>query len=394
MRRGHARVGERCLRVGSVALALAALAACSPSPNQPPEIRIGLLALLDGLQRETSGLPSVYGARMAVEEWEEKGGIELDGVKHRIRILVKPYENRPDSATSEARALINQDRIDALIGPQFSRYAIPVSIVAENAGVPMISPMSSSPATTKGKRFVFRLAFLDEFQASVMARFATGELGAERVAVLYDVSTAYGRNLAEVFVRTVEEAGSRIVALESFTRDGPLDFSTQMIRIQKAHPDALYLPNDTGTVRAQILQAREHGIEATLLGGDTWDMELFKTIPESEGAFVAHQWHYELPTPEARQFVERYQKLHDALPKVTTAMTYDAIRHLLLTIERQGSKDPDAIRSGLASTEELTGTTGKIRFAGKPDPERSLVISQIGKGSSKLYRVIDPKGTE
>ena len=190
MRRGHARVGERCLRVGGVALALAVLAACSPSPNQPPEIRIGLLALLDGLQRETSGLPSVYGARMAVEEWEEKGGIELDGVKHRIRLLVKPYENRPDSATSEARALINQDRIDALIGPQFSRHAIPVSVVAENASVPMISPMSSSPATTKGKRFVFRMAFLDDFQARVMARFATGELGAERVAVLYDVSTA------------------------------------------------------------------------------------------------------------------------------------------------------------------------------------------------------------
>ena len=255
----------------------------------------------------------------------------------------KTTRTGPDSATSVARALINQERIDALIGPQFSRHAIPVSVVAENARMPMLSPMSSNPATTAGKNFVFRLAFLDDFQGDVMGRFAAKELGASRAAVLYDETT----------------------------------------------PDVLYLPNETERVVAQIRQARELGIDAVLLGADMWDVEVFKLIPECDGAFIAHQWHYAMDTPEARRFVELYRDSHSTVPKVTAAMTFDAINLLLRAIESRGSKDPDSIRAALAETGEYTGATGTIRFTGSPDPARSVVISKIHEGETSLFRVVD-----
>ena len=205
------------------------------------------------------------------------------GTPHRVEIVVKDYEDRADSATSVARALINQERIDALIGPQFSRHAIPVSVVAENARMPMLSPMSSNPATTKGKNFVFRLAFLDDFQGSVMGRFAANELGASRAAVLYDKTTAYGRSLSDVFRRAFEDEGGQIVAFESYTFDEPLDYREQLARIGATDPDVLYLPNDTERVVAQIRQASELGIDAILLGGDMWDMEAFNVCPRATG---------------------------------------------------------------------------------------------------------------
>ena len=95
-------------------------------------------------------------SELAAKIVNDRGGIVVDRYPHRVEIVVKDYEDRADSATSVARALINQERIDALLGPQFSRHAIPVSIVAENAHMPMLSPMSSNPATTEGKTFVFR----------------------------------------------------------------------------------------------------------------------------------------------------------------------------------------------------------------------------------------------
>ena len=380
---------------GTAALVLLAASvlstpACRSEPDTPREIRIGLLALLHGIPKETSGLPSVFASELAAKIINDRGGIEVDGHPHRVEIVVKAYEDRADSATSVARALINQERIDALIGPQFSRHAIPVSVVAENAHMPMLSPMSSNPATTEGKTFVFRLAFLDDLQGDVMGRFAANELGASRAAVLFDKTTAYGRSLSDVFRRAFDAEGGQIVAFESYALDEPLDYREQLTRIGATDPDVLYLPNDTERVVAQILQARELGIDAVLLGGDTWDMEAFKLIPESDGAFIAHQWHSAMDTPEARSFVELYRDSHGTVPKVTAAMTFDAVNLLLQAIESRGSKDPDSIREALAESGEYTGATGTIRFTGSPDPARSVVISRIHQGETSLLRVVDP----
>ncbi|GMR22918.1 MAG: ABC transporter substrate-binding protein [Acidobacteriota bacterium] len=380
---------------GTVVLSLLAAwvlsaAACRTDPDTPHEIRIGLLALLHGVPEQTSGLPSVRASELAAKIINDRGGIEIDGHLHRVVIIVKDYEDRADSATSVARALINQEHIDALIGPQFSRHAIPVSVVADNARVPMLSPMSSNPATTKGKSFVFRLAFLDDLQGDVMGRFAANELGAVRAAVLYDKTTAYGRSLSAVFRKAFEEEGGQTVAFESYALDEPLDYRVQLSRIDATDPDVLYLPNDTERVVAQILQARELGIDAILLGGDTWDMEAFKLMPECDGAFIAHQWHYAIDSPEARSFVELYRDRYGTVPKVTAAMTFDAVNLLLQAIENRGSKDPDSIRAALAETGDYRGATGIIRFTGSPDPVRSVVISRIHEGETRLFRVVDP----
>ena len=346
---------------------------------------------MHGVPKDTSGVPSVHGAELAVKTVNERGGVMLGGTPHRVVLVVKDYEDRADSATSVARALINQERIDALIGPQFSRHAIPVSLVAENARIPMVSPLSSSPATTQGKQFVFRLAFLDDVQGAVMGRFAAEELDARRAGVLYDISTAYGRNLAAVFRESFEKHGGRIVAFESYTWDQPLDFREPLTRIRQTTADILYLPNDTERVVAQILQAREQGLDMTILGGDTWDMESFKLMPESDGAFITHQWHPSIDTAEARDFVARYRNEYGETPKVTAAMTYDAVILLADVIERKGRKDSDAIRAGLAEIEDFDGASGTIRFRGSPDPERSVVISKFENGEIKLYRIIDPE---
>jgi len=373
-----------------IALAvLSSLFGCTAAPP-PREIRVGVLATLEGIQKETSGMPSIRGAQLAVDDVNERGGVEIDGQSHRVTLIVKGYEDRPDSAASVARALINQERIDALIGPQFSRHAIAVATVAENARIPMLSPMSSNPATTDGKEFVFRLAFLDDVQGAVMGEFAAVELEAKRAAILYDHSTAYGRDLAAVFRTTFEANGGQVVAFESYPRDAAAIYSEQMERIRDQAPEVLYLPNDTQFVRPQIEQARSFGIEATVLGGDTWDVAALKSMPGVEGAFVAHQWHRDFDTPEARRFVEHYEQENSEAPRVTAAMTFDAVTLLLESIERTGSLAPDAIRDALKRTKNFRGATGVIHFDGKTDPDRSVAISEIRHGESTLFRVVDP----
>jgi branched-chain amino acid transport system substrate-binding protein len=223
-----------------------------------------------------------------------------------------------------------------------------------------------------------------------MGEFAARDLEARRAAVLYDVSTDYSRTLAEAFRNGFERAKGRVVAFETFARDEPLDYRARLDRIAAAAPDVLYLPNDSERVEAQIVQARERGVRATLLGGDTWDFERFLALPESDGAFVAHQWHPDLDTPESRRFRELFARTYGKTPKVTAAMTYDAVALVLRVIAREGSLDSLAIRDGLASTSDFIGVTGSVRFQNGPDPVRTVVIGRISSGRSYLHRVIDP----
>jgi branched-chain amino acid transport system substrate-binding protein len=222
-----------------------------------------------------------------------------------------------------------------------------------------------------------------------MGEFAAGDLGVRRAAVLYDVSTDYSRILAEAFREAFVSRGGKMVAFESFTRDEPLDYRELLSRIASTKPEVLYLPNDGERVEAQIEQAQELSLDATLLGGDTWDLERFRRLLKEKPAYVAHQWHPDLDTPEALQFRQLFETRYRKTPKITAAMTYDAIRLVLSVIEKEGSLDSLAIRNGLSATGEFTGATGTIRFRGGPNPERGVAIARISEAKSELYRVVD-----
>lgn len=73
----------------------------------------------------------------------------------------------------------------------------------ERAHVPLISALSTHPGTTAGRKYVFRIAFLNSFQASGAALFSLRDLGAKRIAVLYNIANPYSQGIAETFRATV-----------------------------------------------------------------------------------------------------------------------------------------------------------------------------------------------
>ncbi len=346
--------------------------------------------MLSGVDPETSGRPTTEGAELAAAEVNAAGGITIGGVAHRVRLVIRDDAARAEAATAAARALINIDDVDALVGPQVSPLAVPVASVAEAAGVPMISPMSSAAATTENKRYVFRLAFLDSLQSDVLGRFAAEHLNARRAAVLFDIAAPYSVGLAARFRESFEARGGRVVAYESFTTDAGESFTEQATRIHAASPDILYLPNDTAFVAAQLRDMKAAGVDTPILGTDGWDPRVIAKIPESDGAFVSHQWHPDIDLPETRAFVARYRETYGTTPKSTAAMTYDAVRLLLDATTRMGAKSPDAIRRGLLATRDYRGATGVITFDGLNDPRRSVVINRLSQGRVELFTRIDP----
>jgi branched-chain amino acid transport system substrate-binding protein len=373
--------------LAAAVVAVAAVAAACRASGEAPEIRIGLLATFTGPFADVSGTPTREGAELAVRDADT---IRLQGVVHRVVLVPKDFEDRADAAASGAQALINQQRVIAVVGPQFSRHAIAASVVAENSRIPMISPMSSNPATTAGRHYVFRLAFLDDLQGRILARFARETLHARRAAVLYDISTAYSRDIAERFRADFAAAGGTVGAFETFTADQATEFGPQLRRIAASRPDVLFLPNFPDAVNRQVAQLQRAGIRATLLGGDGWDPQTLPPLGAGVDAYVTNQWRPDIPRDAARRFVRHYRDTFHAEPRATAALTYDAVGIVLDAVRRSGSLDPDSLRAAIAATADHDGASGIISFGGRADPRRAVAVSRIVGHELHTVSLVEP----
>ena len=380
---------RRSTRFGLVVLVLLGLASACGSPAVALPIRIGVIAPFSG-EYADNGVATRRTAELAAQEVNAAGGLLVDGVRRPIELIYGDDQDSGEVAVNVAKRMINQDKVIALVGVPFSRIAIPVANVAENAQIPLISSTSTNPETTAGKRFVFRATFTDPFQGSVLARFARDELKVERAAVLYDQASDYNRGIAEIFQRVFTEQGGDVVAFEAYIT-GATDFRAQLARIKASDAQVLLLPNYYTEIPLQAEQARALGITVPLLGGDGWDVERAAPLAVFDGSFVTQSWHPNNPNERAQAFIEVYKRAYNGdIPYDLIANTYDAFGLLFNAIERANSNDGEAIRNQLASTTNYQGVTGTITFSGSGDPIRSAVIITIRDGKDSLYRTIDP----
>jgi len=379
--------------VAAIMLLSMVLAACKPAAADT--IKIGLNAELTG------GIPVVgesckNAAELAVKEVNDAGGLEVGGKKYKIELMVEDNEDKAESAAAATQKLVTAGVL-AMIGPNASRNAIPSSVVAESSKMPMISPWSTNPKTTVDattglpKQFVFRAAFIDDFQGRVAARFAIDQLKTTKPAVLYDVASEYNKGIAEFYKKTMEENGIQVVAFETYTT-GDKDFSSQLTTIKESGADSLFLPNYYSEVPMQVQQARKLGFTGDIVGSDSWgNLELITLCgADCEGLFFTTHYATDIATPKAQAFISAYQAAYVKMPDDVAALTYDSFGLLFQAIQAAGKIDRQAVRDALAAITAYEGVTGVMQFKGTGDPIKSAVIIQIKDGKFTYFTSASP----
>ncbi|HKZ87333.1 MAG TPA: ABC transporter substrate-binding protein [Anaerolineae bacterium] len=385
---------KRFSLVMSLAMILSvALAACQPAA--PSTIKIGLNTELTG------GIPVVgescnNAAELAVKEINDAGGLEVAGQKYKIELIIEDNEDKAESAAAAAQKLATAGVL-AMIGPNASRNAIPAAEVAESSKMPMISPWSTNPKTTvdaqtgQPKQYVFRAAFIDDFQGRVAARFALDQLKTAKPAVLYDVASEYNKGIAEFYKKTMEESGISVVSFETYTT-GDKDFSSQLTKIKESGADSLFLPNYYSEVPLQVQQAHKLGFAGTVVGSDSWgNLELITLCgADCEGLYFTTHYAADIATPKAQAFIKAYEAAYGKTPDDVAALTYDSFGLLFQAIQAAGKTDRQAVRDALAGITAYEGVTGNMQFKGTGDPIKSAVILQIKGGKFTYFSTANP----
>lgn len=369
-----------------VVLVVAGIAYYFTKPKtEAGDLLIGVVAPISG-EAATFGISTKQGVELAAQEWNDKGGI----LGRKIVLKVADDKGDPPTAVSEITRLIEMEKIIAVVGTVMSKCSIPMSSVAQEKKIPMISPTSTNPKVTLDKDFIFRACFLDPFQGTVGANFAYKNLGVKKAAVLYDTANDYTKGLAEYFKVQFEKLGGSIVAYEGHP-EKVTDFNAQLTKILAAEPELIYIPDYYNDVGLIAKQARSLGFKGYFLGGDGWDSpDLVKIGGEAiEGGFYTNHFAKDDTRTIVQEFNNRYKAKFGAEPDALAALAYDAANVMFDAIKRAGSLDGTKIKDALKAS-EFSAVSGVIRFDANGDPIKPAVIIEIKNGQHVYRATVEP----
>ena len=379
------------LVLGTVLAGLAA--GCGGGEKKADTIKVGANLEMTG-GSASYGISSKNAIELAFKEINEKGGIN----GKQLELVDADNKSEAAEATNAMQKLVSQDNVVAVIGPNLSSSVIAASAINNSAKVLDIAPMATNPYVTvdqasgKTKDFNYRTCFIDPFQGTVMAKFATAELGVGNAAILIDNSSDYAKGLAQFFKENFVKKGGAVTAEESYLQKDT-DFKATLTKIKATNPDFLYVPGYYQEVGLIVKQARELGMNMPIAGGDGWDSA---KMPEIAGAAALNNTYFSsLYSPEDssdinKNFVAAYEKAYGQKPDVFAALSYDSALLVAEAIKNAGSTEPAKISEAMAKINGFSGVSGSVTFDDKHNPVKSAVILEYKDGAQSLKTKINP----
>lgn len=356
------------------------------SSDDADEIVIGAIGPLSGAA-STYGQSVKNGAQVFLDKVNANGGI--DGKQ--VVLKFEDDEADPTKSINAYDKLVNQDGVKLLLGPVTSGAANAVGPNATADGVPMITPSGTETnLTTTGGEYVFRTCYIDATQGEVISKYASENLGAKTMAILYNKDSDYSIGIAEAAKAQFESNGGTVVEYISYN-DGDKDFSAQLTNIKSSNPDVLVLPDYYSVVPVIADQARKIGITSQLMGGDGWDSpELVKIGGDAvEGAVFVNHYSPDDSDPEVQEFVNSYKEKYGETPDAFAALSYSTLQLFEEAITKAGSTDGEAVKDALKNIDVDT-ISGNIRFDENRNPQKSVSIIKIENGEVKLETKVNP----
>lgn len=381
----------------SLMVAAGVMAGCNSSSNtsgggkDSDTIKIGAnLELSGGVA--SYGQSIEEGLKLAIEEINKDG---IDGKK----LELVTFDNKSDAAeaTNGAIKLISQDKVAAIVGAATSTNTLAQVEIAQKNKTPLITPTgTNSTITFKDDTlndFVFRTCFIDPFQGTVAANFASKELKVKNAAVIIDSSSDYSKGLASSFKESFGKSGGKIVAEEAYVAKDT-DFNAILTNIKAKNPEFIFLPGFYEEVGLIIKQARSLGIDVPIMGGDGWDSPKLVEIAGADplnNTFITNHYSSGDSDSKVQEFVKGFEGKYDGKsPDAFAALGYDTAYFLADAIKRAGSSDPEKIRKALEETDGLAVVSGTLKVNENHDQVKAAVILEYKDGKQEFNTKVNP----
>ena len=353
------------------ALAIAALVLPGAAPADAQSkgtIKIASQSPLSGGQAAL-GEGIKLGAQLAVEKL--KGNLEKMGYK--VEFVPFDDQAKPDVGVANAKNIIADKDIMAVIGHLNSGVAIPSSEVYKEVGVVMISPANTNPVVTdRNYPNINRVCGRDDVQGVVGSEFAHGTMKIKSVYIIHD-KTQYEQSIAEFFKADAEKKGVKVLGFEGTEEKS--NFDPFLTPIKAKNPDLIYFGGIYDQGAPFFKQAREKGIKSKFMGPDGMDSsDLTKIAGKAVvGMDYTSAAGPASALPKAKAFVDEFKKKFGKNPEPYAAEAYDAATIAIKAIENVAKSKKPTHEDVAAAVRKakLSGITGDIAFDAKGDRQKA-----------------------
>ena len=316
------------------------------------------------------------GAEQAVADINAAGGV----LGQQLQLSVGDDACDPRQAVSVANQMASQG-IKLMAGHYCSGSSIPASKVYADEGVLEISPASTNPAfTDNGGWNTFRVCGRDDQQGKVAGDYLAKHDKGKKIAIIND-NTAYGKGLADETQKALEAAGGKPAMTATYT-PGERDYSALVSRMKQAGIQVIYLGGYHTEAGLIVRQAKEQGMDVTLVSGDALVTKEFWQIAGGAGEGTIMTFAPDLAKrPTAAKVVSEF-KAKNIDPEGYTLYTYASIQVWAEAAAKAKTVDPKKVAEMLKTGGPWQTIIGPISFDKKGDIEGPSYVFYVWKNGN------------
>src|SRR5215475_13718116 len=279
------RTGQRLM--GCVVAVLAVLSLAFPALAEP-KIKIGVIFDLTGPLAGGGSELHYLGAKIMIDYFIKEGGVE----GYQIEAIYADAQSKPDIAINEAVRLIEQEKVDLVLGFYSSAQCVPAAAKIEQLKKFMwlTTCISSAVLENRHLHYVFRPQVSGNLYGvaatDMIAEYAKSKLGKDpkdlRVAIVHE-DGAYGVDVAKGDEAGSKKHGFNIVLKEGYSISAP-DLSALVTKLKRARPDVIFHTGYNPDITLFMRQAREQGLKFGALMGHGAGYGVYEKLKEGLGA--------------------------------------------------------------------------------------------------------------
>jgi len=374
-----------------MALALCACGGSSAAPaakdNGEKVVKIGVFEPTTG-DSASGGKKELLGVQFANAETPT---VDINGETYKVELVPADNGSSTDKAPSAASELVSAG-VSIVLGSYGSGVSMAGGPKFEEAGIPAVGITCTNPNVTAGNNYYFRICFLDNFQADVLANFAMDKFSAKVAYCLGENGNEYDQGLIAFFTQVFEAAGGKVIS-DSFPTNNA-DFTSYLNKAKSEGADVIFTPVSIAYATQIITQAASLGIEAPILGSDTLDDNMVLAAAKDTNIQLFVSTFYQEGGSETfdkgvKDYINNNSEAKaanggDDTISAVTAMGYDAYYVALEAMKAAGSVDKADILAKLPAV-TYTGVSGAIAFDDVGDAVRDTAFIKTSDNAAGAW---------
>ena len=351
----HLKATAAILTAAIIGMAGTALA------SEGETFKLGAFLQLTG-SNSVAGIESKQTIEMLLEDINADGGFN----GKQVELVVYDSQGSPEEATKIASKLINDDKVDAIIGSVNSSEILAAGSTINDAGVFMMGLGTAATWMLEDWPYVWRATPNNGNLATQTVKMLG--VGGYTNTVIFNGQDDASLSTADEFERLCGENGIEVLGRETYDA-GDTDFHAQIAKLLSYDPECFYMTTSGADIGAFVKQLRQSGYKGVLFSKEVMSMRDAEIAGDENAWYTAAAYPYvvygnidDVDDEQTKALLQQYLDTYGEMPQTECPYrVYDTLNVMWEATKIAGANDSDSLVAAMPQV-EVDGIAGDLTY--------------------------------